>query len=95
MDAMYATWTGDPALAPWTNDVHLDIGLLSFNYFFAVFITTICVAGRLYVRKTYLRRLHLDDWLLLGAWVCLSPCFDLMMDADHVCSSLISCTPGS
>ncbi|GAM83043.1 hypothetical protein ANO11243_010290 [Dothideomycetidae sp. 11243] len=67
MDAMYVTWTGDPTLAPWTEDVHIPFVLFTACHVLALFLTTVCVCLRLYTRRFVVRQVGYDDWVLLAA----------------------------
>ncbi|KAF2156333.1 hypothetical protein K461DRAFT_318908 [Myriangium duriaei CBS 260.36] len=68
MEELYSTYTGDPALAPWTPEVHLPIGTILANYILAFVLTTILVSARIFVRHTYVRKVQLDDWVLIAAY---------------------------
>ncbi|GAM86917.1 hypothetical protein ANO11243_049380 [Dothideomycetidae sp. 11243] len=69
LDAMYATYTGDPALAPWTPDVHVPTTMVLIHCGIALLLTTVCVALRFYTRRCIVKELAMDDWLLIPAYL--------------------------
>ncbi|KAF2152191.1 hypothetical protein K461DRAFT_321244 [Myriangium duriaei CBS 260.36] len=69
MDTRYANWSGDPALAPWTSDIHLPFAVLITNYALAALLTVMCVMVRVYVRHGFVKHVGLDDWVLVAAQV--------------------------
>lgn len=68
-EQMYATWTGDPSLAPWTNDVRMPFAMQIGVSILAAVLTGLCVGLRFYVRSRLVRKVAFDDWILLAAWV--------------------------
>ena len=64
---MYATYTGDPATAPWTKDVKIPFALQVSISMLALVLTLLCVGLRIYVRRHIVKKMKLDDWMLIAA----------------------------
>ncbi|GAM83030.1 hypothetical protein ANO11243_010160 [Dothideomycetidae sp. 11243] len=67
---MYSTWnTGDPALDPATARIHIPFAAILGNYIVALLLATTCVVGRIYVRRVLIKKVALDDWVLVAAYL--------------------------